>query len=245
LSGFIFPDGFFSFRITNLTPGSTVTVTITLPSSVPINTQYWKCVNGQWVNITSLLSHNDESNILTLTLTDGGLGDTDGHANGTIVDPGGPAVPVPVQVTTVSAQPHVSPTLPQLKLAQMSLQYLTINPQQAAANQAVTISANVVNGGDQAGNYNVALKINGQVEQNKMISVGPRGTQPVKFTVTKAEPGTYDVDVGGQTGSFTIVGTGNRTATPGSMGGLIIIFIIGMLILSTVVVLLLTFNHLA
>jgi pimeloyl-ACP methyl ester carboxylesterase len=235
LAGFNFPQGFFSFNITNITPGSTVTITITLPSNMPANTQYWKCINGQWVNCSSILGSNDGDNILTLTITDGGLGDADGLANGTIVDPGAPAVPV-----TTPANPHASPTLPtQLTLAQTSVKYLSINPQQASANQPVTISANVVNTGDNAGNYNVALKINGQVEQNKMVSVGPRTTQPVKFTVTKAQPGTYKVDIVGLEGSFIINGAG-KAAGASMNGGLIAILIMGFLILVVAVVLLIS-----
>jgi hypothetical protein len=87
-----FRHGFFSFNITGLTPcaSETVVITITLPSAVPVGTQYWKCHDGAWLDVTSLLGDDDGDNVLTLTLTDGGLGDDDGECNGEIVDPGGP-----------------------------------------------------------------------------------------------------------------------------------------------------------
>jgi uncharacterized repeat protein (TIGR01451 family) len=93
-----FVHGFFSFSIVGLTPcaGETVVVTITLPAAVPAGTQYWKCHDGAWLDVTSLLGDNDGDNVLTLTLTDGGLGDDDGVCNGEIVDDGGPGIPVPV-----------------------------------------------------------------------------------------------------------------------------------------------------
>jgi len=94
-----FPHGFFSFNITGLTPcaGETVTVTITLPEDVPQGTEYWKYHEPEgWVDVTSLLGDNDGDNVLTLTLTDGGLGDDDGTCNGVIVDQGGPGFYVPV-----------------------------------------------------------------------------------------------------------------------------------------------------
>jgi len=91
-AGVNFPHGLFSCDITNITACPTVTLTIELPSAVPVGTTYWKCQGGTWVDCTSLLGDNDGDNILTLTLTDGGLGDSDGAADGTIVDPGGPAV---------------------------------------------------------------------------------------------------------------------------------------------------------
>jgi hypothetical protein len=198
---------------------------------MPANTQYWKCVNGQWLNCNSILGSNNGDNILTLTLTDGGPFDADGTANGTIVDPGGPVVPA-----AAPAGPKASPTLPnQLKLDQASVQYMSINPKQAAANQPVTISTNVANTGDNSVNYNVSLMINGQVEQTRMVSVGPQTTQPVKFTVTRAQPGTYSVDIAGQSGSFTILGNGNRTSTSTANSGLIGILIIGVMVAFVIV----------
>jgi predicted outer membrane repeat protein len=231
LIGYYFPEGFFSFNITNITPGSTVTITITLPSNMPANTQYWKCINGQWLNCNSILGSNDGDNVLTLALTDGGPFDADGAANGIIVDPGGPVVSA-----AAPAGPKASGTVPnQFKLDQTSVQYMSINPKQAAVNQPVAISTNVANTGDNSVNYNVALMINGQMEQTRMVSVGPHASQPVKFTVTRAQPGTYSVDIAGQSGSFTILGNGNRTSTSTTNVGLIGILIIGFMVAIVIV----------
>jgi len=145
--------------------------------------------------------------------------------------PAPPAVSVPRAASTT---PHP------LNPSQMSLQYLSISPKQASANQPVTIISNVVNTGDEAGNLNVTLKINGQVEQSRMVSVGPQGTQPVKFTVTKAQPGTYNVDILGKSGSFTVLGAGSSASNPSKSNGLIALLIIGVLVLTTVVVLLIS-----
>jgi PKD repeat protein len=88
-----FPHGLFSFRIVGLTPGASVTVTITLPSNMPVGTQYWKYQTGKgWYQIPI---GDDGDNIITIRLTDGGLGDGDGQANRVIVDPGGPGSPPP------------------------------------------------------------------------------------------------------------------------------------------------------
>jgi hypothetical protein len=232
---FNFPFGLFSFNVTDITPGSTATVVIILPSNASTNTEYWKCLNGQWVDCTSLLGSNDGDQVLTLALTDGGLGDGDGQANGQISDPGGPVM----LVSATPTHPKVSPSLPRLlNPPQMSVQYLSVSPKQATANQPVTISTNVVNTGDAGGNLSVALKINGQVEQTKMVAVGPQAAQPIKFTVTKAQPGTYSVDIGGQKGSFTIPSAGNNRV-PVS-GGLIAFLIMGVLVIASVMVLLLS-----
>jgi len=96
----VFVHSFFSFSITGLTPcaSETVVVTIKLPSAVPVGAEYWKCHDGAWLDVTSLLGENDGDNVLTLTLTDGGLGDDDGVCDGVIVDDGGPGQEPPVPV---------------------------------------------------------------------------------------------------------------------------------------------------
>jgi hypothetical protein len=150
------------------------------------------------------------------------------------------AVQVTVQVPSTTPAPrHVSPTLPQLKPAQVALQYLSVYPKQATANQPVTITTNVVNTGDEAGSLNVALEVNGQVEQTRMVSVGPQATQPVKFTVSRSQPGTYSIDIGGQNGSFTISGTESKPVND----GLIILIVMVVFVLTLAVVLMLNFRR--
>jgi hypothetical protein len=148
-----------------------------------------------------------------------------------------PGVPV-----TTPGHPKYSPPGPNtnryLSQANMSVQFVSVNPQQASANQPVTITTNVVNTGDAAGNYNVDLKINGQVEESRMISVGPQASQPVKFTVTRDQPGTYTVDIVDQSGSFTILGDKAGSASGQNSTGLIILALIGVLIVVSVIVLL-------
>jgi parallel beta-helix repeat protein len=89
--GLTLPHGLFSFTITGLTPGQSVTLTITLPSQVPIGSLWWKvnttAGNNTWYSLP--IGDDDGDNVVTITLTDGELGDNDGVANGIIVDPSG------------------------------------------------------------------------------------------------------------------------------------------------------------
>jgi len=94
-----FTHGFFSFGITGVGIGGTVVVTITFPTPIPTNMQYWKYhVPEGWIDVTALVGSNDGDNVITLTLTDGGLGDDDGIADGVILDQGGPGSPIPYSV---------------------------------------------------------------------------------------------------------------------------------------------------
>ncbi|HET7337704.1 MAG TPA: ice-binding family protein, partial [Candidatus Nitrosotalea sp.] len=100
-TGETFPYGFMAFNVIGLTPGQTIHITQTYPGPIPANAKYWKVENGVWSDATSLISIS--GNTVTLTLTDGGFGDSDGLANGQISDPSGLGFPPLVSVTLGSA----------------------------------------------------------------------------------------------------------------------------------------------
>ncbi len=92
-----FPYGLFSFSIEVGSPfGQIVNIEITLPGNLSTDAQYWKygpkTAGGpdEWYSIQ--LGSNDGDNIVTIQVEDGGLGDGDCEQDGSIVDPGGPAI---------------------------------------------------------------------------------------------------------------------------------------------------------
>ena len=104
------PHGAVSLRLTNGTAGSTATVTLTYPEALPAGTRYYKYgptadnPTDHWYAYPGAVI---SGNTITLTLTDGGAGDSDLSVNGIIDDPGGPAwISAPGNVTAI-------PTLPQ------------------------------------------------------------------------------------------------------------------------------------
>ncbi|KYP12457.1 MAG: hypothetical protein A0129_01765 [Limnobacter sp. CACIAM 66H1] len=84
-----YPNGFFAFNIDNVTANSTVTVTITLPADAR-PTSYVKC-NADGSSCADFAGATFNNNVVVLTLTDNGAGDTDPR-EGFISDPGAPAV---------------------------------------------------------------------------------------------------------------------------------------------------------
>jgi Cep192 domain 4 len=90
-AGVDFPYGLVSFTVDNVAVGGTITVDVTFPAAVPAGATYYKVGAAGFVEFTDVVFNG---NTATLTLTDGGSGDLDGAADGSISDPGGLAVPV-------------------------------------------------------------------------------------------------------------------------------------------------------
>jgi hypothetical protein len=89
-SGYDFPDGLVSYQVIDVAPGSTVTVKVTFPSGIPAGSKVYKVGPAGFKEVVNPAI---QGHTVTLTLTDGGAGDSDGLANGVIVDPVGVAVP--------------------------------------------------------------------------------------------------------------------------------------------------------
>jgi hypothetical protein len=92
-AGVTFPYGLVSFTVDNVAVGGTITVDITFPDAIPAGSAYYKVGATGFVEFTDVAFNGSTA---TLTLTDGGSGDLDGVADGSITDPGGLAVPVAV-----------------------------------------------------------------------------------------------------------------------------------------------------
>ena len=200
-SGYYFPYGLFSCSVINLRPGQQATVTVRFPNPIPLGTKYYKCVNGVLVdcNATRINEYT-----LQFTLTDGGLGDADGLANGVIVDPGGPAFPVNVPQSSSAQMPVTAPQKP-VSLSNITVRSASLSATKVTPGTPVTVTASVANTGTGNGSSMIKLYINGEQEGQQGVTVNSGGTAQVSFNITRSEPGTYTVYVGGTSaGSFTV-----------------------------------------
>jgi hypothetical protein len=82
--------GLVSFRLRVDQPGATVFIRIYFSGEIFENDVYYKYdrING-WYDYSDHTTHADDGQSVVLELKDGGFGDSDGTANGIIVDPGG------------------------------------------------------------------------------------------------------------------------------------------------------------
>lgn len=118
--GVWFPHGFFVFKTVGCTVGAPITMTVHYPSPLPAGTQYWKFgpttadPTGHWYVVPSTVAGNS----ISFTIVDGGLGDDDLLANGSITDLGGAGAPGSAPVVTPV------PTLSPMGLLTLSLAML-------------------------------------------------------------------------------------------------------------------------
>jgi hypothetical protein len=110
--------------------------------------------------------------------------------------------------------------------AEVHFNFINVQPTIASAGQPVTVVANVVNRGSLEGGYTANLQINGRIEQTTMGTVAGNTFVPVQFTVVKDTPGTYDIDIGGQTTSFTVIASEDTSSSALSQSQIIVIILV-------------------
>ena len=88
--------------------------------------------------------------------------------------------------------------------AAFTVSTLTISPSGVSVGEDVSISVMAKNTGELGGTYIVTLEINGAAEAIENVTVAGGSERPVTFTVTEDVEGTYNVEVDGLTGTFTV-----------------------------------------
>ena len=115
--GTTFPHGLLNLRLITGSAGSSATVVITYPSTLPAGTVYWKYgrtasnTTAHWYQFAGAAI---AGSTITLTLTDGADGDDDMTANSVITDPGGPGAPASTTVEPIVPEVPVVPLIPPL-----------------------------------------------------------------------------------------------------------------------------------
>ncbi len=112
---------------------------------------------------------------------------------------------ITVLITHTSIFAIFAETVPSTPSAQFELGELDINPAQAEIGEPVTISTIVQNTGQLEGSYTLTLRIDGEIEQSRVITLAAGERRQLSFTVSKDASGTYAVDVNGLTGEFIVL----------------------------------------
>jgi hypothetical protein len=104
---------------------------------------------------------------------------------------------MPGSTTSPSQSPVILPTV--------SVRSASLSATRVAPGATITVTADVVNTSTVNGTGSIKVYVNGGLENSQGVTVKSGSSTPVTFTVSRNEPGTYSVYVGGtQAGSFTV-----------------------------------------
>jgi hypothetical protein len=90
------------------------------------------------------------------------------------------------------------------ELGEFEVRGLSISPETVESGEVVTISVDVENVGTGTSKYTVNLKVDGTTEESTELTLAAGEDETFTWTVSKTAAKTYDVDVNGLTGSFTV-----------------------------------------
>ncbi len=115
--------------------------------------------------------------------------------------------------SSISTAPHgssvsgITAAAPQgpVSLPSVSVKSASLSATRVAPGTTVNVTADIVNTGTVNGTSSIKVYVNGELENSQGITVNSGGSTPITFTVSRNEPGTYTVYVGGAgAGSFTV-----------------------------------------
>jgi hypothetical protein len=96
---------------------------------------------------------------------------------------------------------------------------LVTTPYEGWVNDTITISVEASNTGNDVISYMLPFRVNNVVKATKTIQLSAGETTTVEANVTESSEGTYDVNVGGLSGTFAIVPSGKHTLLVRYSGG--------------------------
>ncbi|KXA91033.1 hypothetical protein AKJ57_02660 [candidate division MSBL1 archaeon SCGC-AAA259A05] len=102
----------------------------------------------------------------------------------------------------------LSETFEVLEPAEFEVSDLTVNPDEVGPGESVNVSINLRNVGEVEGTHTVKLKVDGTVENTKIISLAGEESTNVSFTVRKETSGSFTVEIGDLSDSFKVKESG-------------------------------------
>jgi hypothetical protein len=98
------------------------------------------------------------------------------------------------------------------KPAEFSITDLTINPAEAEIFEPIIVTVNVTNMGDEPGVYVGNLTVNNVLEDNQTVLLEGGESTILEFSVVEQTEGTYTIELGGLTGTFTLTALSNTSS---------------------------------
>lgn len=130
-----------------------------------------------------------------------------------------PPMSPPSGPLTMSPPPQAStPPSPQaLSPGSFSVSALDVGPRTVETLETVTVSAVVTNNANRVGSYTAILSVNGVSEATREITLGPGVSERVSFTISRAAPGTYKIEINDLSDTFIVKGQPTTPLPPPSV----------------------------
>ena len=129
---------------------------------------------------------------------------------------------------------NVVPSPKPVMMTNIAVQAAAISRSKVSPGEKVEVTANVINKGGSNGDAKVTLYVNGQEVESRGVTLAGGATTPVHFYVSRNEPGTYSVYVGGvSAGSFVVDLFTNNDSIIYSIIALFVLGIAGILYMIT------------
>jgi hypothetical protein len=105
--------------------------------------------------------------------------------------------------------------------ADISVRNLTLSADEIVAGEYLTVSTGVFNTGEAESTRILTLMVNGELEATEEITVAAGAGETASFTISRAIPGSYDVEIDGYASQFTVVASPPAATTWPMIGGVI------------------------
>jgi len=186
-----FTTSFLTISPTEVTTGEVVTIGTMVTNNGDVKGGYEVTLKVDNVVVATryVILDGRASQTITFTTSMDVPGSYTGSVNGRSVE---------FTVKTSTAPP------PRLAPAAFTAGSLTISPAEVATGKTITINVLVTNIGGLKGTYKVVLKINSVLVGTEDVTLAGGTTQKVTFTTSKDTAGTYIVNVGALSGTFTV-----------------------------------------
>ena len=121
---------------------------------------------------------------------------------------------------TLSLSPsqwEISYVFPLVSPAEFQVSDIKVTPLEVKGGEEVTVSIKITNVGEQSGSHTLSLLINQTTEETRTVTLDKGESTTEEFKVTKQTPGTYNVEIDGLLGEFTVrEGASNGTPSNGT-----------------------------
>jgi uncharacterized membrane protein len=99
---------------------------------------------------------------------------------------------------------EISYVFPIIPFPSFQVSHLQISPNDGSTGDEITITVIVTNEGSETGSFTIPFSVNEKLEETKTVTLDQGESTKVEFKVNKDELGTYNVDIAGLVGGFTI-----------------------------------------